>query len=89
MEPNGEVNWIQHAGGIGRLFEARGPHRLQSDVEFVLFLVARPIIVSISYLTQSGCQLTGAKSVVKPLLSAEEPFSNSRSGQRSPGLHIA
>ena len=37
--------WIQHAGGIGRLIEARGPWLHQSPQELILFESSRPMIV--------------------------------------------
>ena len=41
----GSAGWIQHAGGVERLFELRGPRRHQSLDERHIFEAARPIIV--------------------------------------------
>lgn len=41
----GSAGWIQHAGGVERLFEARGPRRHQTVEERHIFEAARPIIV--------------------------------------------
>ena len=38
--------WLQHAGGIGRLIELRGPWRHQTQPERDILRVARMIIVS-------------------------------------------
>lgn len=40
----GSAGWIQHAGGVEKLFELRGPWRHQSDEERHIFEAARPII---------------------------------------------
>ena len=40
----GSSGWIQHAGGVERLFELRGPRRHQSLEERHIFEAARPII---------------------------------------------
>ena len=40
----GSAGWIQHAGGVERLFELRGPRRHQSLEERHIFEAARPII---------------------------------------------
>lgn len=40
----GSEGWIQHAGGVERLFELRGPWRHQSLEERHIFEAARPII---------------------------------------------
>ena len=40
----GSKGWITHAGGVERLFEARGPGRHQSPQERHIFEAARPII---------------------------------------------
>ena len=40
----GSAGWIQHAGGVERLFELRGPQRHQSLEERHIFEAARPII---------------------------------------------
>ncbi|CAD6575614.1 MAG: hypothetical protein ASARMPREDX12_007393 [Alectoria sarmentosa] len=40
----GSEGWIQHAGGVERLFQARGPGRHQSLEERHIFEAARPII---------------------------------------------
>ncbi|KAL8723592.1 MAG: hypothetical protein Q9225_000134 [Loekoesia sp. 1 TL-2023] len=39
-------SWIQHAGGIGRLLEMRGPHRHQATEERRILEAARPVIVA-------------------------------------------
>lgn len=41
----GSYGWIQHAGGVERLFELRGPWRHQTVEERHIFEAARPIIV--------------------------------------------
>ena len=41
----GSRGWIQHAGGVERLFEVRGPKSHQSIEERHIFEAARPIIV--------------------------------------------
>lgn len=41
----GSEGWIQHAGGVERLFELRGPWRHRSIEERHIFEAARPIIV--------------------------------------------
>ena len=41
----GSKGWIQHAGGVERLFEVRGPWSHQSIHERHIFEAARPIIV--------------------------------------------
>lgn len=41
----GSKGWIQHAGGVERLFEVRGPRSHQSIEERHIFEAARPIIV--------------------------------------------
>lgn len=41
----GSEGWIQHAGGVERLFELRGPWRHRSLEERHIFEAARPIIV--------------------------------------------
>ena len=41
----GSRGWIQHAGGVERLFEIRGPKSHQSIEERHIFEAARPIIV--------------------------------------------
>lgn len=41
----GSEGWIQHAGGVERLFKLRGPRRHQSLEERHIFEAARPIIV--------------------------------------------
>ena len=41
----GSKGWIQHAGGVERLFEVRGPWSHQSIEERHIFEAARPIIV--------------------------------------------
>ena len=41
----GSRGWIQHAGGVERLFEIRGPSSHQSIEERHIFEAARPIIV--------------------------------------------
>ena len=41
----GSKGWIQHAGGVERLFEIRGPKSHQSIEERHIFEAARPIIV--------------------------------------------
>ena len=38
--------WIQHAGGVGRLIQARGPWQYQSPEELRLLKAVRPMIVS-------------------------------------------
>ncbi len=40
----GSAGWIQHAGGVERLFELRGPQRHQSLEDRHIFEAARPII---------------------------------------------
>ena len=40
----GSEGWIQHAGGVERMFELRGPQRHQSLQERQIFEAARPII---------------------------------------------
>ena len=40
----GSEGWIQHAGGVERMFELRGPQRHQSLEERQIFEAARPII---------------------------------------------
>ena len=40
----GSAGWIQHAGGVERLIELRGPRRHQSLEERQIFEAARPII---------------------------------------------
>lgn len=41
----GSAGWIQHAGGVERMFQLRGPQRHQSLEERHIFEAARPIIV--------------------------------------------
>ena len=41
----GSSGWIQHAGGVEKLFELRGPWRHQNVEERHIFEAARPIIV--------------------------------------------
>ena len=40
----GSAGWIQHAGGVEKLFELRGPRRHQSIEDRHIFEAARPII---------------------------------------------
>ena len=44
VSSTGSEGWIQHAGGVERLFELRGPWRHQSLEERHIFEAARPII---------------------------------------------
>ena len=45
VSSTGSTGWIQHAGGVERLFELRGPRRHQNLQERHIFEAARPIIV--------------------------------------------
>ena len=45
MTSTGSKGWIQHAGGVERLLELRGPWRYRSLEERHIFEAARPIIV--------------------------------------------
>ena len=44
VSSTGSAGWIQHAGGVERLFKLRGPQRHQSLDERHIFEAARPII---------------------------------------------
>ena len=45
VSSTGSKGWIQHAGGVERMFEVRGPRRHQTLEERHIFEAARPIIV--------------------------------------------
>ena len=45
VSSTGSQGWIQHAGGVERMFEYRGPRRHQTLEERHIFEAARPIIV--------------------------------------------
>lgn len=45
VSSTGSKGWIQHAGGVERMFEYRGPRRHQTLQERHIFEAARPIIV--------------------------------------------
>ena len=45
VSSTGSQGWIQHAGGVERMFENRGPRRHQTLEERHIFEAARPIIV--------------------------------------------
>ena len=45
VSSTGSKGWIQHAGGVERMFEYRGPRRHQTLEERHIFEAARPIIV--------------------------------------------
>ena len=45
----GNSGWISHAGGIGKLIEARGPELHKTYPEKSMFLESRMLLVCLSY----------------------------------------
>ncbi|KAI4150716.1 MAG: hypothetical protein LQ340_003941 [Diploschistes diacapsis] len=50
--------WIQHAGGLARLMQARGPHRHKSELERKIFLENRVLLISQGMMTRKGSFLS-------------------------------
>ncbi|KAI4086816.1 MAG: hypothetical protein LQ344_007253 [Seirophora lacunosa] len=58
--------WVQHAGGVGRLLEARGPHRHQAAEERMLLEAARPLILAKAVAEGKRCFLEKSDWVTVP-----------------------
>ncbi|KAL8649767.1 MAG: hypothetical protein Q9210_004206 [Variospora velana] len=58
--------WVHHAGGVGRLLEARGPRRHQAAEERQLLEAARPIILAKAVAEGKRCFLEAPDWVTVP-----------------------
>ncbi|KAL9012209.1 MAG: hypothetical protein Q9173_003012 [Seirophora scorigena] len=58
--------WLQHAGGVGRLLEARGPRRHQAAEERMLLEAARPLILAKAVAEGKRCFLEKSDWVTVP-----------------------